>query len=144
MEHVVNLLHMHSSSGSQVTASVCELIMPYFYSKIICSISQQGCQEAFREHLTSYAAFALGFAVLAAGRGALFGVINNKLSRALRYMEPRKETLQSAMLSLAWMCLHAANLFAHLGVRVYLETEEPAQQQQHHGQCGRGSNNPGA
>lgn len=68
----------------QVTASACELIMPYFYSKIICSIGQQGCQEAFKQHLMSYAAFALGFAVLAAGRGALFGVINNKLSRALR------------------------------------------------------------
>lgn len=68
-----------------MTASLCELIMPYFYSKIICSISQHGCQEAFKQHLTAYAAFALGFAVFAAGRGALFGVINNKLSRALRY-----------------------------------------------------------
>jgi hypothetical protein len=68
----------------QVTASVCELIMPYFYSQIICSISKQGCQEAFRHNLVMYAAFALGFALFAAGRGALFGVINNKLSRALR------------------------------------------------------------
>lgn len=69
---------------AQVAASVCELIMPYFYSKIICSISKPGFQEAFRQHLVWYAAFALGFAVFAAGRGALFGVINNKLSRALR------------------------------------------------------------
>lgn len=69
---------------AQVAASVCELIMPYFYSKIICSISKPGFQEAFRQHLVWYGAFALGFAVFAAGRGALFGVINNKLSRALR------------------------------------------------------------
>jgi hypothetical protein len=70
----------------QVAASVCELVMPYFYSKIICSISKPGFQEAFRQHLVWYGAFALGFAVFAAGRGALFGVINNKLSRALRWV----------------------------------------------------------
>lgn len=69
---------------SQVAASVCELIMPYFYSKIICSISKPGFQEAFRQNLVWYGAFALGFAVFAAARGALFGIINNKLSRALR------------------------------------------------------------
>jgi hypothetical protein len=60
--------------------------MPYFYSKIIVSISKQGFGEAFKQNLVGYAAFALGFAVFAAGRGALFGVINNKLSRALRWV----------------------------------------------------------
>lgn len=68
----------------QVAASVCELIMPYFYSKILCSISKPGFQEVFHQNLMCYGAFALGFAVFAAGRGALFGVINNKLSRSLR------------------------------------------------------------
>jgi hypothetical protein len=60
--------------------------MPYFYSKIIVSISKQGFGEAFKQNLVGYAAFALGFALFAAGRGALFGVINNKLSKALRWV----------------------------------------------------------
>lgn len=60
--------------------------MPYFYSKIICSISKPGFEVAFKQNLMWYGAFALGFAVFAAGRGALFGVINNKLSRALRWV----------------------------------------------------------
>lgn len=68
----------------QVAASACELVMPYYYSKILCSISKPGFQEVFKQNLVWYAAFAFGFAVFAAGRGALFGIINNKLSRALR------------------------------------------------------------
>lgn len=40
--------------------------------------------QQFQQYLVAYGTFALGFAVFAAGRGALFSVINNKLSRQLR------------------------------------------------------------
>jgi hypothetical protein len=59
-------------------------MIPYYTSKIIFAITQHVPQEVFRQHLVRYAAFALGFALFAAGRGALFSIINNKLSRALR------------------------------------------------------------
>jgi hypothetical protein len=65
-------------------ASLCELMIPYYTSKIIFAFTNKVPLQVFHQHLTAYAAFALGFAVFAAGRGALFSVINNKLSRALR------------------------------------------------------------
>uniref|UniRef100_A0A383WIB2 Uncharacterized protein n=1 Tax=Tetradesmus obliquus TaxID=3088 RepID=A0A383WIB2_TETOB len=68
-----------------LTASLCELMIPYYTSKIIFAFTNKVPLEVFHQHITAYAAFALGFAVFAAGRGALFSVINNKLSRALRY-----------------------------------------------------------
>eukprot|EP00775_Hariotina_reticulata_P011000 gene11000-11154_t len=68
-----------------VVASLCELMIPYYTSKIIFAITKQVPQQQFHGYLNCYAAFALGFAAFAAGRGALFSVINNKLSRQLRY-----------------------------------------------------------
>lgn len=59
-------------------------MIPYYTSKIIFAFTNKVPLEVFHQHITAYAAFALGFAVFAAGRGALFSVINNKLSRALR------------------------------------------------------------
>lgn len=59
-------------------------MIPYYTSKIIFAITKQVPQQQFHGYLTCYAAIALGFAAFAAGRGALFSVINNKLSRQLR------------------------------------------------------------
>jgi hypothetical protein len=61
-------------------------MIPYYTSKIIFAFTNKVPQQLFHQHLTAYAAFAFGFAVFAAGRGALFSVINNKLSRALRWV----------------------------------------------------------
>lgn len=68
----------------QTVASLCELMIPHYTSKIIFAFTNRIPQQQFHGYLTAYTAFALGFAVFAAGRGALFSVINNKLSRALR------------------------------------------------------------
>lgn len=68
----------------QIAASLCELMIPHYTSKIIFAITKQVPMQQFKEYLAAYGAFALGFAVFAAGRGALFSVINNKLSRQLR------------------------------------------------------------
>lgn len=68
----------------QITASLCELMIPHYTSKIIFAVTKQVPVEQFKQYLTLYGAFALGFAVFAAGRGAMFSVINNKLSRQLR------------------------------------------------------------
>lgn len=64
---------------------MCELMIPHYTSKIIFAVTKQVPQQVFQQHLLAYSTFAFGFAVFAAGRGALFSVINNKLSQALRW-----------------------------------------------------------
>lgn len=64
--------------------ALCELAIPHFTSKAIFAVTKGAAQEAFRSHLRALAAAALGFAVFAALRGWLFGVLNNRFVRALR------------------------------------------------------------
>jgi hypothetical protein len=74
----------HWRAHLQLAASLCELMIPYYTSKIIFAVTQQVPEHVFKGHLAAYGVCAFGFAAFAAGRGALFSVINNKLSRALR------------------------------------------------------------
>jgi hypothetical protein len=82
-------------------------MIPYYTSKIIFAFTNKVPLQLFHQHLTAYAAFALGFAVFAAGRGALFSVINNKLSRALRFVFQQHAALMTVMHS---GCRHVPSL----------------------------------
>lgn len=83
VDHTSEMVTCHGAV-MQVAAALCELMIPYYTSKIIFAVTQQVPMATFHGYLSAYAAFAGGFALLAAGRGALFSVINNRLSRALR------------------------------------------------------------
>jgi len=61
-----------------------ELAIPYCTSKTIFAVSSGAPPEAFHTHLQLLAVAASGFAVFAALRGWLFGVLNNRFVRNLR------------------------------------------------------------
>lgn len=64
--------------------ALCELAIPHFTSKTIFAVTKGAPQEVFQGHLHSLAAAAAGFALFAALRGWLFGVLNNRFVRNLR------------------------------------------------------------
>jgi hypothetical protein len=63
---------------------MCELAIPYCTSKTLFAVAKGLPPDAFRAHLEMLAAAALGFAVFAALRGWLFGVLNNRFVCNLR------------------------------------------------------------
>jgi hypothetical protein len=59
-------------------------MIPHYTSKTIFAVSSGAAPEAFQGHLKMLAVAAAGFAVFAALRGWLFGVLNNRFVRNLR------------------------------------------------------------
>ncbi len=68
----------------QVLGAACELAIPHFTSKSLFSVTNGAPLEVFHSSLRMLAAAAMGYAVFAAIRGALFSILNNRLSRQLR------------------------------------------------------------
>ncbi|KIZ04358.1 hypothetical protein MNEG_3599 [Monoraphidium neglectum] len=64
--------------------ALCELAIPHFTSKTIFAVNRGAAPEVFHSHLQMLAAAAGGFAVFAALRGWLFGVLNNRFVCNLR------------------------------------------------------------
>ncbi len=68
----------------QVSAVLCELAIPQYTSRTIFAVANGVPKDVFNANLLRLAAAAVGYATFAAVRGALFSVLNNRLSLALR------------------------------------------------------------
>jgi hypothetical protein len=68
----------------QVAAALCELAIPHFTAKTLFSVTNGVAHDTFKRYVMLLGLSALGYALFAAVRGALFSVLNNRLSKALR------------------------------------------------------------
>jgi hypothetical protein len=74
----------NSVLAAQVLAACFELAIPHFTSKAIYAVTSGTSQQQFKHYVAMLGTFALGYASCAAVRGALFSIIQNRLSRQLR------------------------------------------------------------